>query len=153
MKNKISRAVINRLPKYYRHLQKARDRGIERISSKELSELLKSTASQVRQDFNNFGGFGQQGYGYNVKELLCQMERIMGVGAPYSTIIVGSGNLGQALAGYKGFAKNGFKLVAMFDRNPKLVGLKINDIDIQDAENLPLYLEQNDIDIAYRRHR
>lgn len=149
MNEKISKAVIARLPKYYRILVDLQDKGVKRVSSKELSAILKSTASQVRQDFNNFGGFGQQGYGYNVDELLNQIQRILGLGSSYKTIIIGSGNIGQALANYKGFSNGGFKLEAMFDLNPKIVGLKVNDVKVLDYSELPAYLEANEVDIAY----
>ncbi len=149
MNKKISKAVISRLPKYYRHLSKMKEAGVERVSSEELSRLLNSTASQVRQDFNNFGGFGQQGYGYNVKDLFSQLERILGLGNSYNTIIVGSGNIGQALSNYKNFQKTGFNLIAMFDLNPKLVGLNVNGVDVMDIETLPKFLEEHEIDIAY----
>lgn len=149
MNEKISKAVVARLPKYYRILVDLKDKGVKRVSSKELSAILKSTASQVRQDFNNFGGFGQQGYGYNVDELLSQIQRILGLGSSYKTIIIGSGNIGQALANYKGFANGGFELDAMFDLNPKLVGLKVNDVEVLDYSELPEYLENNEVDIAY----
>lgn len=149
MNEKISKAVVGRLPKYYRILVDLKEKGVKRVSSKELSAILKSTASQVRQDFNNFGGFGQQGYGYNVDELLNQIQRILGLGNSYKTIIIGSGNIGQALANYKGFSNGGFKLVSMFDLNPKLVGLKVNDVEVLDYSVLKDYLDKNDIDIAY----
>lgn len=149
MNEKISKAVIARLPKYYRILVDLQNKGVKRVSSKELSAILKSTASQVRQDFNNFGGFGQQGYGYNVDELLNQIQRILGLGSSYKTIIIGSGNIGQALANYKGFSNGGFKLEAMFDLNPKIVGLKVNDVKVLDYSELPAYLEANEVDIAY----
>lgn len=149
MNEKISKAVVARLPKYYRILVDLKDKGVKRVSSKELSAILKSTASQVRQDFNNFGGFGQQGYGYNVDELLTQIQRILGLGSSYKTIIIGSGNIGQALANYKGFLNGGFKLDAMFDLNPKIVGLKVNDVKVLDYSELPAYLEENEVDIAY----
>lgn len=149
MNDKISKAVVARLPKYYRILVDLKDKGVKRVSSKELSAILKSTASQVRQDFNNFGGFGQQGYGYNVDELLSQIQRILGLGSSYKTIIIGSGNIGQALANYKGFSNGGFKLEAMFDLNPKLVGLKVNDVEVFDYSELSDYLSKNEVDIAY----
>ena len=104
----ISQAVIARLPRYYRYLGDLKDNGIERISSQDLSELMKVTASQIRQDFNNFGGFGQQGYGYNVKYLYNEIARILGLNTIHNLIIVGAGNLGQALANYTDFERWGF---------------------------------------------
>ena len=116
MSNKnISMAVIRRLPKYHRYLGDLLDRDIQRISSKELSEIIGFTASQIRQDLNNFGGFGQQGYGYNVEELYNEIGNILGLSRKYNTIIVGAGNLGQAIANYSGFSKAGFKIKALFD--------------------------------------
>ncbi len=145
---KISNAVIRRLPKYRRYLEDLLNRKIYRISSKDLSELIGFTASQIRQDLNNFGGFGQQGYGYNVQELYDQIGRILGRDKTYNVIIVGSGNLGQAIANYTHFMRTGFLVKAMFDVNPKLIGLRINDVEVKDAEFLKEYLEDNTIDIG-----
>lgn len=144
----ISMAVIRRLPKYYRYLTELLRRDIDRISSKELSEKIGFTASQIRQDLNNFGDFGQQGYGYNVKELHREISKILGLDREYNTVIIGAGNLGQALADYTGFAKQGFHLRAIFDKNPKLIGIKINDIEIKDIDMLPEFIENNSIDIG-----
>ncbi len=149
MSEKISKAVIKRLPRYYRYLTLLKEKGIERVSSKELSEMLKSTASQVRQDFNNFGGFGQQGYGYKVADLLSEIERILGLGTEYKTIVVGSGSIGQAIAKHSGFGKSGFVLKAMFDSDPSIIGSKFNDIEVSDYKTLDKYLSNNKIDIAY----
>lgn len=144
----ISMAVVRRLPKYYRYLGELLRRDIDRISSKELSEKIGFTASQIRQDLNNFGDFGQQGYGYNVKELHKEISKILGLYKEYNTVIVGAGNLGQALANYSGFAKQGFHLRSIFDKNPKLIGLRINDIEIKDIDMLPEFIENNSIDIG-----
>lgn len=114
----ISRAVIKRLPRYYRYLGELMEDGVERISSNELSGRMKVTASQIRQDLNNFGGFGQQGYGYNVKYLHSEIAKILGLDRTHNMIIVGAGNLGQALANYTQFEKQGFKIVGIFDVNP-----------------------------------
>ena len=115
----ISRAVIKRLPRYYRYLGELLESGTERISSGELSERMQVTASQIRQDLNNFGGFGQQGYGYNVKHLHTEIGKILGLDQDYNMIIIGAGNLGQALANYVKFEKNGFLVKGLFDVNPK----------------------------------
>lgn len=115
---KISAAVIKRLPRYYRYLSELLDNGIERISSGELSKQMKVTASQIRQDFNNFGGFGQQGYGYNVPYLKNEIGKILGLDRDYHVIILGAGNLGHALANYAGFEKRGFVVSAVFDVSP-----------------------------------
>lgn len=144
----ISMAVIRRLPKYHRYLRDLLDKDINRISSKELSEIIGFTASQIRQDLNNFGGFGQQGYGYNVEELYSEIGKILGVDKPYNTIIVGAGNLGQAIANYSGFQKSGFKIKALFDVNPRWVGIKIRDLEILDAEIMEEYIRENAIKIA-----
>ncbi len=149
MANKISRAVIKRLPKYHRYLKELLDKGVKRISSRELSEIMGFTASQIRQDFNNFGGFGQQGYGYNVEDLFDQIGRILGLVSEYKTIIIGAGNLGQALANYSSFEKFDFKLQAMFDRNPRLIGLNFRGVEVFDVATIVDYLKENQIDIAY----
>jgi len=144
----ISMAVIRRLPKYHRYLKELLEKDVKRISSKELSEIIGFTASQIRQDLNNFGGFGQQGYGYNVEELHNEIGNILGLYNTYKLIIVGAGNLGQALAGYTNFLRYGFEVVAMFDINPKLIGLKIRDVEIFDMDYLHDYVSNHKIDIA-----
>jgi redox-sensing transcriptional repressor len=147
--NKISMAVIRRLPKYHRYLSQLIDREIHRISSKELSKIIGFSASQIRQDLNNFGGFGQQGYGYNVEALYQEIGKILGLDREYKTIIIGAGNLGQALANYTNFGRFGYKLQGMFDLNPRLIGLKINDVEVLDVDQLGDYVKENAIDIAY----
>lgn len=122
---KISAAVIKRLPRYYRYLSELLDNGIERISSGELSKQMKVTASQIRQDFNNFGGFGQQGYGYNVPYLKNEIGKILGLDRDYHVIILGAGNLGHALANYAGFEKRGFVVSAVFDVSPDKIGKRL----------------------------
>lgn len=144
----ISMAVIRRLPKYHRYLGDLLDRDIQRISSKELSDIIGFTASQIRQDLNNFGGFGQQGYGYNVEELYNEIGKILGLSRTYKSIIIGAGNLGQAIANYAGFTKAGFKIKALFDANPRMIGLKIRDFEILDSEIIEEFVTENDIDIA-----
>jgi len=147
-KSKISMAVIRRLPKYHRYLKDLLDNDIKRISSKELSDIIGFTASQIRQDLNNFGGFGQQGYGYNVEELFYEIGKILGLNKVYKTIIIGAGNLGQALANYTNFDRVGFEVKALFDINPKLFGIKIRDIEIKDMDYVGEFIKENDIDIA-----
>lgn len=149
MAEKISRAVIKRLPKYHRYLRELIEKDVKRISSKELSDIMGFTASQIRQDLNNFGGFGQQGYGYNVEELFQEIGRILGLTGDYKTIIIGAGNLGQALANYSSFEKFGFRLQSMFDLNPRLIGLKIRDVEVRDMEEIGEYLGVNQIDVAF----
>lgn len=147
-KKNISMAVIKRLPKYHRYLAELMNNDVDRISSKDLSEKIGFTASQIRQDLNCFGDFGQQGYGYNVKELYNQISGILGLTKEYKTIIVGAGNIGQALANYSKFGKLGFELNGIFDINPKLIGLKIRDVEIVDIDLLDNFLKENSIDVA-----
>ncbi|MCR3761097.1 redox-sensing transcriptional repressor Rex [Clostridium felsineum] len=147
-KKNISMAVIRRLPKYHRYLEELLKSDVDRISSKELSEKIGFTASQIRQDLNCFGDFGQQGYGYNVKDLCREIDNILGLTKTYNTIIVGAGNIGQAIANYINFQKMGFDLKAIFDINPKLIGLKIQDVEVQDVDNIDKYLQNNRIDIG-----
>lgn len=148
MANNISSAVIGRLPRYYRYLGDLLASGIVRISSKELSEKMHVTASQIRQDFNNFGGFGQQGYGYNVEILYNEIAKILGLDKKFNLIIIGAGNLGQAIANYKDFEKRGFNLLGIFDVNPKLHGLSIRDIPVRGIEELEDFINDNCVDIA-----
>ncbi|GAA0717608.1 redox-sensing transcriptional repressor Rex [Clostridium malenominatum] len=147
-KKNISMAVIKRLPKYHRYLSELLKNDVDRISSKELSRKIGFTASQIRQDLNCFGDFGQQGYGYNVKDLYSQISNILGIDREYSMVLLGAGNIGQAIANYTYFEKLGFKLKAIFDINPKLVGIKIRDIEIKDIDTLEGYLKNNAIDIG-----
>jgi len=147
-KKEISKAVINRLPRYYRYLGDLLEKDVVRISSKELSEKMRVTASQIRQDLNNFGGFGQQGYGYNVEYLHSEIGKILGLDTKYNLIIMGAGNLGQALANYVDFERRGFFVQCIFDINPSLIGTKIRGIEIRDAEELESYLKNNKVDIA-----
>lgn len=145
---KISPAVINRLPRYYRYLGDLLESDITRISSKELSAKMNITASQIRQDLNNFGGFGQQGYGYNVRFLYTEIGKILGLDQVHPMIILGAGNLGQALANYSDFEKRGFKLVGIFDVNTVLEGISVRGIEVQMISNLPLFLRENKVEIA-----
>ena len=147
-KNGISMAVIKRLPKYHRYLTELLNNDLDRISSKDLSQKIGFTASQIRQDLNCFGDFGQQGYGYNVKELLNEITNILGLTKEFKTIIIGAGNIGQAVANYVKFEKLGFNLQAIFDINPKLIGIKIRDIEIQDIDFLDGFLKEKHIDIG-----
>ncbi|MDE7403895.1 MAG: redox-sensing transcriptional repressor Rex [Lachnospiraceae bacterium] len=149
MDNKeISQAVIGRLPRYFRYLGELKDEGIERISSQELSDIMKVTASQIRQDFNNFGGFGQQGYGYKVEYLYEEIGRILGLEKTHNLIIIGAGNLGQALANYMNFERRGFLFRGIFDQNPELYGKKIRNMEVRPMEEMESFVKQNEIDIA-----
>lgn len=147
-KKEISKAVINRLPRYYRYLGDLLEKDVVRISSKELSERMKVTASQIRQDLNNFGGFGQQGYGYNVEYLHSEIGKILGLDRKYHMIIIGAGNLGQVLANYADFEKKGFFVKAIFDINPNLIGSQIRGIEVKSMDELEDYLTNNKVDIA-----
>lgn len=144
----ISKAVIKRLPRYYRYLGELMEEGIERISSNELSAKMRVTASQIRQDLNNFGGFGQQGYGYNVPYLYEEIGKILGLDKTHHMIIIGAGNLGQALANYVKFEKRGFKIVGVFDINPVLKGISIRGNGIRMMSELPDFLQKEDVQIA-----
>lgn len=144
----ISKAVIRRLPRYYRYLGELLEEGVERISSNELSSKMHVTASQIRQDLNNFGGFGQQGYGYNVPYLYAEIGKILGLDRTHHIIIIGAGNLGQALANYVKFEKRGFKVVGIFDINPVLKGISIRGNEIRMMNELPEFLRENDVQIA-----
>ena len=145
---KISVAVIKRLPKYYRYLELIGHKGIIRVSSQELSKITGLTASQIRQDLNHFGAFGQQGYGYNVEELKIELEKIMGVDKPYNVVIIGFGNIGSALLNYSGFKKKGFKVVGIFDNSPEIIGNKANDVVIKDVSELEEVVTREKVDIA-----
>lgn len=147
-RKEISQAVISRLPRYYRYLGELHDEGVERISSQELSKKMSVTASQIRQDLNHFGGFGQQGYGYNVEYLFVEIAKILGLDQEHHLVLIGAGNLGQALLNYNNFERRGFLFKGIFDQNPKLHGLKIKDLEIKPMEELGSFIAENNIDIA-----
>lgn len=144
----ISKAVIKRLPRYYRYLGELLESGVERISSNELSSKMRVTASQIRQDLNNFGGFGQQGYGYNVKHLHTEIGKILGLDRNHNVIIIGAGNLGQAIANYSAFEKRGFIIKGIFDVNPRLQGVSVRGIEIKMLDELESFIKENNIQIA-----
>jgi len=144
----ISQAVIRRMPRYYRYLGELLDEGVERISSGDLSKRMMVTASQIRQDLNNFGGFGQQGYGYNVKYLHDEIGKILGLNKTHNIIVIGAGNLGQALTNYAKFEKLGFKIIAMFDVNPALAGVTVRGVRIYPLDELEEFCGENHVDIA-----
>lgn len=144
----ISQAVVGRLPRYFRYLGELKDEGVERISSQELSELMKVTASQIRQDFNNFGGFGQQGYGYNVEFLYKEIGKILGLDTTHNFIIIGAGNLGRALGNYMNFERRGFIFKGMFDQNPELIGTDVRGVRVMPMEEMERFVRENEIDIA-----
>ena len=144
----ISQAVIGRLPRYFRYLGELKDEGVDRLSSQDLRDLMKVTASQIRQDFNNFGGFGQQGYGYNVEYLYTEIGKILGLDKQHNFIIIGAGNLGRALGNYLNFERRGFIFKGMFDSNPALVGQDVRGIRVMSMEEMENFVQQNEIDIA-----
>jgi len=148
MKKKISRAVISRLPRYYRYLSDLMDENVDRISSNDLAKRMKVTASQIRQDLNNFGGFGQQGYGYNVSYLQSEIGKLLGLDRQKNIVIIGAGHLGQALANYQNFEKRGFKVRALFDISPDLVGKKVRDAEILHLDSLEDYFASHEVDIV-----
>ncbi len=148
IKKEISTAVVKRLPRYYRYLGELLESGIVRISSKELSSMMNVTASQIRQDLNNFGGFGQQGYGYNVEILYNEIGKILGIDRTYNLIIIGAGNLGQAIANYGNFEKRGFIMKAIFDNNDTIVGKDIKGTPVLHIDELEDYVNKNKVDIA-----
>lgn len=145
---KVSDAVIRRLPRYYRELLVLRTQGVERVSSEKLAARMRLNASQVRQDFNCFGGFGQQGYGYNVTSLLSEVRRILALNREYKLVIVGAGNMGHALANFEGFANDGFHVVALFDNNEALIGKEINGKPVLSVATLGDYIRANGVDIG-----
>lgn len=144
----ISMAVVRRLPKYHRYLGDLLNNDIRRVSSQELSRITGFTASQIRQDLNCFGGFGQQGYGYNVDELHREIGKILGLDKTYRTIIIGAGNMGRAIANYTFFEESGFKLYGVFDNNPKKIGDRIKDHTVMSVEELEAFIKENRIEIG-----
>ena len=144
----ISNSVIRRLPRYYRFLGELEDQQISKISSRELSERMHLTASQIRQDLNCFGGFGQQGYGYNVSELRKEIGRILGVDKHRKTILIGAGNLGTALAVHINFEKSGCSLIGIFDSSKKIVGNPLGKLTITDIDNLEKFCRENKPEVA-----
>ena len=144
----VSPAVIKRLPRYFRYLRELLHHDILRISSSELSEMMNVTASQIRQDLNCFGGFGQQGYGYNVKYLYGKISDILGVSSNFNAVIIGAGNLGHAIAGSNMFEHRNMNLIGIFDVAPAIIGKKIADYRVMDMAELPAFAKKRPIDIA-----
>lgn len=147
-KTEISIAVIKRLPKYYRYLGDLLDDKIVRISSNELSEKMNITSSQIRQDLNNFGCFGVQGYGYNVQRLYEEIKKILGLDKAHNVIVVGGGNIGKAIINYQGFRKRGFNFTAVFEKDSDVIGQRINGVEICSIDNLEEFLKNNHVDIV-----
>ncbi len=144
----ISQAVIGRLPRYYRYLGDLKDAGVERISSQELSEIMSVTASQIRQDFNNFGGFGQQGYGYNVEFLYDEIGKILGLNEAHHLVIVGAGNLGKALTNYSNFGNRGFIFEGIFDSDPNVIGTRVGDLTVMPMDEIEEFIDSHSTDIV-----
>jgi len=145
---KISNAVIRRLPRYRRYLNELRKKGVDKISSNEFSNLIGYTASQIRQDLNNFGGFGQQGYGYSVEGLYNEISAILGLDREYKMVVVGAGNLGKAIVNHTYYYKTGFVVKGIFEVNPELIGKSINGVEVMDYEGIVEFVENNNIDIG-----
>ena len=144
----ISPAIIKRLPRYYRFLGELKAEGVERVSSSELSAMMNATASQIRQDLNNFGGFGQQGYGYNVEYLYDEIGHILHIDKSHNMVMIGAGNLGSAICGYKSFPRYGFNILAVFDIDPHKIGSYVHGIEVRSMDELESYLDMHDIEIV-----
>lgn len=144
----ISQAVIGRLPRYFRYLGELKDNGVERISSNDLSKLMKVTASQIRQDLNNFGGFGQQGYGYNVNYLYTEISKILGLDLEHRIVVIGAGNLGRALSNYESFKRRGFLFMGIFDANPDLIGQEVGELKVRSMDDLSTFIREEKVDVA-----
>ena len=143
--NKVSETVIRRLPKYHRYLTQLLEKNVDRISSQELSVLTGFTASQIRQDLNNFGGFGQQGYGYNVEALRGQIDKILGIDKVYKAIVVGAGHLGTVISMYPGFKESGFDIIALFDKDEEKIGKHVGDVPIYGYDELESFIQENEV--------
>lgn len=145
---KVSLVVVKRLPRYYRYLGELLSKQVYRVSSRELSDKMGVTASQIRQDLNCFGGFGQQGYGYNVEMLYNEIAAILGLDRGYKTIIVGAGNLGHALANHTNFERRGFRLIGIFDSDPDIAGREMGGLIVQSSDQMAEFVKREKPDIA-----
>lgn len=148
-KENISKSVIRRLPRYYRFLTELEESDTERISSGKLAEIMRTTASQVRQDLNCFGGFGHQGYGYSVSKLRAEIAKILGLDNSFNAVLIGAGHIGTAIAAHMRFEKLGFNLVGIFDNNQEILGSKINELEISDVDKLEEFCAENKVDAAF----
>lgn len=148
-KEKISKSVIRRLPRYYRFLSELEEQNVERVSSGKLAQIMRTTASQVRQDLNCFGGFGHQGYGYSVSTLKSEIIKILGLNNRYKAVLIGAGHIGTAIAAHMKFNKLGFELTGIFDNNEEIFGSKINELEISDIKNLEQFCNENKVDVAF----
>lgn len=149
MPKQISMPVIRRLPRYHRFLTELESQGVERISSNQLATIMRSTASQIRQDLNCFGGFGQQGYGYPVTQLKEEIGKILGLDKNFKAILLGAGNLGRAVATHMNFSRQGFELSAVFDKNESIVGTMLRGITIMSDDKIEEYCKENRVDAAF----
>ncbi len=149
MAKQISMPVIRRLPRYHRFLTELESQGVERISSNQLATIMRSTASQIRQDLNCFGGFGQQGYGYPVTQLKEEIGKILGLDKSFKAILLGAGNMGRAVATHMNFSRQGFELTAVFDKNENIVGTMLRGITIMSDDNIEKYCGENHVDAAF----
>ncbi|MBE6823716.1 MAG: redox-sensing transcriptional repressor Rex [Ruminococcaceae bacterium] len=149
MAKQISMPVIRRLPRYHRFLSELESQGVERISSNQLASIMRSTASQIRQDLNCFGGFGQQGYGYPVSQLKEEIGKILGLDKKFNAILLGAGNLGKAVATHMNFSRQGFELTAVFDKSEEIVGTMLRGITIMSDDEIERYCHENKIDAAF----
>ncbi len=148
-KDSISKSVIRRLPRYYRFLTELEENNTERVSSGTLAEIMRSTASQVRQDLNCFGGFGHQGYGYSVTKLKSEIAKILGLNNSFKAVLIGAGHIGTAIAAHMDFSKLGFNLTGIFDNNEAVIGTKINDLEVSDIKDLETFCRQNEVVAAF----
>ena len=146
--SKISEAVINRLPKYYRYLSELEAKGTQRVSSSKMSSDMGLNASQIRRDLNCFGGFGQQGYGYQVDKLKNEIRKILGIGRRYTAVVVGAGNIGQALFKYRNFKDEGYDLAAIFDADMDVVNSKIEGITVRPISEMAQFVTQNQVNLG-----
>lgn len=149
MNKEISKSVIRRLPRYYRFLTELEESHTERVSSGKLAQIMRTTASQVRQDLNCFGGFGHQGYGYSVTKLKAEIANILGLNNEFRAVLIGAGHIGTAIAAHMEFDKLGFNLVGIFDNNKDILGTDINGLRIQDVSALGEFCEQNNVQAAF----
>ncbi len=144
----VSTPVIKRLPRYHRYLEELKKQGVVRISSKELSARMGLTASQIRQDLNCFGGFGQQGYGYNIEQLYNEIGNILGLDSKFKAVLIGAGNLGHAVSTHLRFEDRGFDLIGVFDNNPNVIGQQIGNHTVMDSDTLEDFCKENNPSVA-----
>ncbi len=145
---KVSDAVIRRLPKYYRYLSDLEAYGTEKVSSSKMSKDMNLNASQIRRDLNCFGGFGQQGYGYSVSRLKQEIMKILGIGLVHKAVIIGAGNIGQALLKYKGFFDEGYQIIAIFDADKSVIGKDVGGIKVKPMYAMAGFITENAVDIG-----